>query len=100
MRPLKSADCDQCLRRLGLTDKAGCSKQYTGKMVNFPDFNGGKEFVVQQNKLVDTKSILPGEEPNMSEEQTLSDFISRTFRLFPADHYGLILWDHGSIPFL
>ena len=69
-------------------------------MVNFPDFNGGKEFVVDQNKLIDTKSILPGDEPNMSEEQTLSDFISRTFRLFPADHYGLILWDHGSIPFL
>jgi hypothetical protein len=70
-------------------------KEYTGKLVNFPDFNGGREFVVQQNKLIDTKSILPGDEPNMAEEQTLADFISRTFRQFPADHYGLILWDHG-----
>jgi hypothetical protein len=33
----------------------------------------------------------------MAEEQTLSDFISRTFRQFPADQYGLIMWDHGAI---
>ncbi len=49
----------------------------------------------RQNKLVDTKNILPGDEPNMADQQTLADFISRTFRQFPADHYGLILWDHG-----
>jgi hypothetical protein len=26
----------------------------------------------------------------------LSDFIGRAARLFPADHYGLIMWDHGD----
>ena len=71
-------------------------KNYRGAMVNFPDFTGGKEFVVNSGKLVDTGNIKDGEEPNMADGQTLLDFVSRTFRQHPADHYGLIMWDHGT----
>jgi hypothetical protein len=46
-------------------------------------------------KLVDTENFKDGDELNMADPQTLLDFVSRTFRQHPADHYGLIMWDHG-----
>lgn len=35
-------------------------------------------------------------ELNMSDWRTLKDFVDWGTREFPADHYCLILWDHGS----
>lgn len=32
----------------------------------------------------------------MSEPETLSDFISWAGKTYPADRYGLVLWDHGG----
>lgn len=33
---------------------------------------------------------------NMGDAQTLADFIASGFERYPADRYGLILWDHGG----
>ncbi len=36
-------------------------------------------------------------ELNMADPQVLADFVARGIQDHPADHYALILWDHGSI---
>jgi len=36
-------------------------------------------------------------ELNLGDPQVLADFVARGIRDFPADHYALILWNHGSI---
>jgi hypothetical protein len=35
-------------------------------------------------------------EVNMSDPNTLKDFISWTMEYYPANHYALVLWDHGA----
>jgi hypothetical protein len=65
-------------------------------ILNFEPFTGGREFTFSGGLLVDTGGWAVGTEPNMAEQRTLSDFIGRTARLFPAEHYGLIMWDHGD----
>ena len=35
---------------------------------------------------------------NMANPTVLSDFIEMGMKDYPADHYGLILWDHGNGP--
>ena len=34
-------------------------------------------------------------ELDMADPQSLSDFVGRNARAFPADRYALFLWDHG-----
>ena len=33
---------------------------------------------------------------DMGDEETFADFLSYGFQNFPADRYGLVMWDHGS----
>ena len=35
---------------------------------------------------------------NMGDADTLTDFINYGVRSYPANHYGLILWNHGGGP--
>jgi hypothetical protein len=35
-------------------------------------------------------------EQNMGDPRTLADFITWGVRTFPAQHYALVIWDHGS----
>lgn len=70
-------------------------------LLNLANFNDAREFLVEFQNLLDTQNIKPtGDDPtkdlNMADPQTLQDFIARSMRQFPADHYGLILWDHGA----
>ena len=37
---------------------------------------------------------------DMGETQTLADFLQWGYEYAPADHYGLILWNHGAGPLL
>jgi hypothetical protein len=39
---------------------------------------------------------LSGEEANMGDPDTLHDFVSYTTHQFKANHYALVLWDHGD----
>lgn len=39
---------------------------------------------------------LNGEEANMGDPATLGAFVDFTLRKFPAEHYVLVLWDHGN----
>lgn len=59
----------------------------------------------QQNNVVDLSKPMgqqivaqTGEICNMGAPETLADFINFAVQNFPAEHYGLIFWDHGGGP--
>lgn len=37
---------------------------------------------------------------NMGDPETLSGFLNDAVKAYPADHYGLICWDHGNGPLM
>ncbi|MBD3229749.1 MAG: hypothetical protein GF329_16325 [Candidatus Lokiarchaeota archaeon] len=56
-----------------------------------------KRFYVSQGMTPNSENALMDlGELNMGDPQTLSDFISWGVNLYPAEHYALILWDHGN----
>nr|MDQ2999383.1 clostripain-related cysteine peptidase [Chloroflexota bacterium] len=63
------------------------------------DWDTTKRFLVGQD---DDRRVIKSEElddlgeQNMGDPQTLADFVSWGVKEFPAQHYALILWDHGS----
>ncbi len=44
----------------------------------------------------DKVSSYPGVDPDMGDPNTLEEFILWTKDNYPAQHYGLTMWDHGS----
>lgn len=65
----------------------------TDPAVDLADWEDTVSFQVQQDHLAIIDE--PGE-LNMGAPETLADFIADTTTRFPADQYGLVLWDHGA----
>ena len=42
--------------------------------------------------------VLPGDSRSMGDPGTLTDFLAYADSAYPAERYGLILWDHGAGP--
>lgn len=61
------------------------------------NFGDTERFQITANgyKRLDTT---PLGEKNTGDPTILSDFLKETFSQFPADHYGLIVWNHGGGP--
>ena len=59
------------------------------------DTNGGttKRYKVEKGSLTLLEDL---GELDMSDPVTLQNFVSSTTLAYPADHYALILWDHGE----
>lgn len=61
-----------------------------------PDWSSAKRFLVQQgDEPLPAYQIEDIGEANMDDPGTLVDFADWAMSGFPADHYFLILWDHG-----
>ena len=63
------------------------------------DWDTTKRFLVQQDddpKTIGSQELADLGELNMGDPQTLADFITWGVREYPAQHYALVLWDHGS----
>ena len=45
-------------------------------------------------------SVYTESEKSMGETETFSTFLSETVEKFPAEHYGVICWDHGGGPLI
>jgi hypothetical protein len=63
------------------------------------DWDGTKRFLVQQDddrRALNSQELEDIGEQNMGDPQTLVDFISWGVKKYPAQHYALVLWDHGS----
>ena len=59
---------------------------------------GNQRHLVTQDGLETVESGLGRR--NMGAAETLADFIRYGISHYPADRYGLVLWDHGSGPLL
>ena len=59
---------------------------------DIPD-DANATFLVQDGELVEVSSE---DARNMGEPDTLSDFMTYSYENYPADEYGLILWNHGG----
>ncbi|MGX5695515.1 clostripain-related cysteine peptidase [Agromyces soli] len=70
------------------------SPDYTADpAVDLDDWEDTVAVQVQQDHLEIVDE--PGE-LNMGDPATLADFVADTSAQFPAEHYGLVLWDHGA----
>jgi hypothetical protein len=58
-----------------------------------PDFTDGKRLRIEPGRLVELEGL---GEVNSGSVATFSNFVSWGIRTAPADHYALILWDHGG----
>lgn len=55
--------------------------------------HAGRRFLVEKNELTELENL---GECNMSEGETLSDFIAFARESYPSERYALILWNHGA----
>ncbi len=68
--------------------------QYTDEAIGeLPDWAGAKLLHVEKGKL---KELADWHETNMADSATLRRFLEAGAKAYPADHYGLIIADHGS----
>ncbi len=59
------------------------------------DSNANQRFKVEGGSLVKLDSL---PEASMGDAGTLSDFVTWGMTTYPADHFMLVIWDHGSEP--
>lgn len=55
--------------------------------------NGAKYGVINQNKF---EECVDKHQLNSDDPKTLQDFLEWGFENFKAEHYGLVMWDHGG----
>lgn len=67
------------------------------------DFDGTRRYYVDNTGPYDANGALTGSplqvlprSTNMGQAATLSSFVSWAATKYPADHYALIMWDHGT----
>lgn len=73
--------------------KAGSTKNVT-VIVQYDTYGGTtKRYKVEKGSLTLLEDM---GELDMSDPSTLQNFVSSTALAYPADHYALILWDHGQ----
>jgi hypothetical protein len=75
---------------LNILIETGGSTQWTNYMV---DANTNQRFKVTDGQLELIEDVGAR---NMSEGETLTDFISWSAKNYPADRYMLVMWDHGG----
>lgn len=66
---------------------------YVGEIEGLPDFEGAKRFRVGDGRLQELDDL---GELNTGNPRVLADFIEWGIGAYPADKYGIVLWDHGS----
>ena len=94
MLQVGSTDRVQVIVLCDRSPKSEPKDQYTDEAVGgLPDWAGTRLLRVQQGRL---QSVADWGHANMGDPQTLRRFVETTAALYPAEHYGLILEDHGS----
>lgn len=68
-----------------------------GHDTRYDDWKTTKRYYVTQDMVPDASSALMDiGEADMGDPQTLIDFVEWTTCYYPAHHYNLVLWNHGS----
>jgi clostripain len=88
--------------RVGSTDKVSIVAQidrYKGGFKGKQNFTGAKRFYLTKDEdleKINSKELADLGEVNMADGKVLSDFVTWAAKEYPADHYVLILSDHGT----
>jgi clostripain len=88
--------------RVGSSDKVSIVAQidrYKGGFKGKQNFSTAKRFYLTQDddlEKVNSKELADLGEVNMADGKVLSDFVTWAAKEYPADHYMLILSDHGT----
>lgn len=88
--------------RIGSTDKVNLVAQidrYSGGFKGKQNFSGAKRFFLTHDndlEVVKSKELANLGEVNMADSHVLIDFVTWAASQYPADHYVLILSDHGT----
>lgn len=72
--------------------------RYYGSFDGDGDWDGTKRFLVQQDydlETIGSEELADLGELDMSDPQTLYDFVTWAIATYPAEHYALIMSDHG-----
>ncbi len=68
-------------------------RHHEGGVGGLPDFTGAKRLRVEAGSLTELADL---GEIAMGTPEALADFIAWGVQAYPADRYGLVLWDHGG----
>jgi hypothetical protein len=63
------------------------------------DWTGTRRYYITQDldsKIINSRLIKDLGEKNMGDPETLKDFVQWAIQKYPAEHYMLVLWDHGG----
>jgi clostripain len=88
--------------RVGSSDKVSIVAQidrYKGGFKGKQNFTGAKRFYLTKDEdleKINSKELADLGEVNMADGKVLSDFVTWAAKEYPADHYVLILSDHGT----
>jgi hypothetical protein len=98
LEDMSEHDFDE-MAQVGSTESVKIVVQYDrkpGDPAENPDWTTTKRFLVQEgDQPVPNNQIEDIGEAAMDDPNTLVDFVNWAIGGFPADHYFLILWDHG-----
>ena len=62
----------------------------------YGDWTGSYKFYITEDMTPELTNGVPVGEKDMSDPQTLIDFVQTETANYPAEHYALIIWDRGS----
>jgi hypothetical protein len=97
LNELELSGSDENINIIVLLDRLGMDDTHLYYVVNDPDGESGGNDNNTISPIIDTaaSSWLAVEE-DMGNPQTLKDFLIWTLANYPAEHYLLSIWDHGS----
>jgi hypothetical protein len=82
---------------LGMMEEIGSTESVNVVVLWDSFYRPAYMYKVVQGGIEEVKGFaLNGEEANMGDSATLEAFVDCTLREFPAEHYVLVLWDHGN----
>jgi len=94
MLQVGSSDNVQIVMLCDRSPKSEPKDQYTDEPIGgLPDWSGAKLLHVEKGKL---KPLADWPDANMADPGTLKKFLDAAAKAYPAEHYGLIIADHGS----
>jgi hypothetical protein len=83
-------DLDE-MKRVGSTDAINVIAQYDS-----PSARGTRRFYLRKGGTIDSDVVATLGTTNTGDPKFLSDFIAWGTKNYPADHYLVVLWNHGA----
>lgn len=89
------------LEKVGTTGSVNVVAEFAKMKINTLDFtsNANRRYLLQQDSselIVKSPVLLERQNVDMGDYRNVVDFVQWTKKYFPARHYVLIIWDHGT----